>query len=261
MNYRLWQREFGGDPKILNTSFILNGEPTTLVGIMPPQFNAFDTDFWQPFRSEQVRGAVIGRLRPGLSLKTAAADLDAIAHRVPKASRGGMFPEDKFSVLPETLLDSLIGNFKKTLYALLGAVLLLLLIACSNVANLFLARATARQSEIAMRATLGATRGRLIRQLLVESFVLALGASGVGCVLAYFGLKAVVALIPAGTLPVTAIFSTAGAARVPPEVLSTSSFAVAPPKVTVRLAKNTSTLVGVSMCKSMSPAVVHTNWP
>jgi putative ABC transport system permease protein len=103
--------------------------------------------------------------------------------------------------LPETLLDSLIGNFKKTLYALLGAVLLLLLIACSNVANLFLARATARQSEIAMRATLGATRGRLIRQLLVESFVLALGASGVGCVLAYFGLKAVVALIPAGTLP------------------------------------------------------------
>jgi putative ABC transport system permease protein len=201
MNYRLWQREFAGDPKILNTSFILNGKPTTLVGIMPLQFNAFGTSFWQPFRPDQVGGLLMGRLRPGVSVQTAAADLDVIAHRMHKANPGGIFPEDKFSILPETLLDSLIGNFKKTLYALLGAVLLLLLIACSNVANLFLARATARQREIAVRATLGATRGRLIRQLLVESFVLALAASGAGCVLAHFGLKMVIALIPAGTLP------------------------------------------------------------
>lgn len=201
MNYRLWQREFGGDAKILNTSFILNGKPTTLVGIMPLQFNAFGTNFWEPFRTDQVSGSLMGRLRPGVSVHTAAADLDAIAHRLHKANPGGIFPEDKFSILTETLLDSLVGNFKKTLYALLGAVLLLLLIACSNVANLFLARATTRQREIAMRATLGATRGRLIRQLLVESFVLALAASGIGCVLAYFGLQVVVALIPAGTLP------------------------------------------------------------
>ncbi len=201
MNYRLWRREFGGDPKILNTSFILNGKPTTLVGIMPLQFNAFGTNFWQAFSSDQVSGALMGRLKPGVSVQTARADLDAIAHRQHKANPGGIFPEEKFAIIPETLLDSLIGDFREILYALLGAVLLLLLIACGNVANLFLARATARQSEIAVRATLGATRGRLIRQLLVESLVLAVAASGAGCVLAYFGLKVVVTLIPAGTLP------------------------------------------------------------
>jgi putative ABC transport system permease protein len=201
MNYRLWQREFGGDPKVLNTSFILNGKPTTLVGIMPLQFNAFGANFWQPFRPDQVSGSVMGRLRPGVSVQAAAADLEVIAHRLHNADPGGIFPEGKFLIVPETLLDSLIGKFKETLYALLGAVLMLLVIACSNVANLFLARATARQREIAMRAALGATRGRLIRQLLVESFVLASAACGAGCVLAYFGLKLVVTLIPAGTLP------------------------------------------------------------
>ncbi len=204
MNYRLWQREFGGDPKILGKIFILDGDPRTLVGIMPPQFNAFDASFWLPVTPEDAATGLVqlmGRLKPGVSVRTAGADLNAIAHRLHKPNPGGIFPEDKFVIVPETLLDSLIGNFKKTLYALLAAVLLLLLIACSNVANLLLARATAREREIAMRATLGATRGRLIHQLLVESFMLAAAASGAGCVLAYFGLKIVVALIPAGTLP------------------------------------------------------------
>ncbi|HEX8880941.1 MAG TPA: ABC transporter permease [Candidatus Acidoferrum sp.] len=201
MNYRLWQKEFAGDPKILNTTFILNGKPTTLVGIMPLQFNAFGTNFWEPFSPDQVGGSLMGRLRPGASVQTVAADLDAIAHRMHKANPGGIFPENKFAIVPETLLDSLIGDFRKTLYAVLDAVLLLLLISCSNVANLFFARATTRQREIAVRATLGATRSRLVRQLLVESAVLAFTASVAGCVLAYFALKVVVALIPAGTLP------------------------------------------------------------
>ena len=207
MNYRLWQREFGGDPKILGTIFILNGTPTILVGIMPLRFNAFGANFWLPVSPDQVGhsfegGAfVIGRLKPGVTLRTAGADLDAIAHRMHKPNPGGLFPEEKFVIAPQMLLDSLIGNFKKTLFALLAAVFLLLLIACSNVANLLLARATAREREIAMRAMLGATRGRLIRQLLLESFVLAAAATGAGCALAYFGLKVVVALIPVGTLP------------------------------------------------------------
>jgi putative ABC transport system permease protein len=204
MNYRLWQREFGGDPKILGKTFILRGTPRTLVGIMPARFNAFGASLWMPMRSDEASGLLIGRLKPGVSLQTAGVELDAIPHRLQKASPRGAFPEN-FTVVSQTMLDSLIGGFRKTLYALLAAVSLLLLIACSNVANLLLARATAREREIAMRVTLGATRGRLIRQLLVESFVLAAAASAFGCGLAYFGLNAVVRLIPAGTLPEEAV--------------------------------------------------------
>jgi putative ABC transport system permease protein len=201
MNYRLWQREFAGDSKILGTIFVLNGKPTTLVGIMPMQFNAFGANFWLPATPSYGRLQLMGSLKSGVSIQTAAADLDAIAHRMHKPNPARVFREEKFAIAPQRLLDSLIGNFRKTLYILFAAVLLLLLIACSNVANLLLARATAREREIAVRATLGATRGRLIRQLLVESFLLAAAATGAGCVLAYFGLKVVVALIPAGTLP------------------------------------------------------------
>lgn len=201
MNYRLWQREFAGDSKILGTIFVLNGKPTTLVGIMPLQFNAFGANFWLPATPNYGRLQLVGRLKPGVSIQTAAADLDAIAHRTHKPNPAGIFPEEKFAIASETWIDSLIGNFRKTLYVLLAAVLLLLLIACSNVANLLLARATAREREIAVRAALGATRGRLIRQLLVESFLLAAAATAAGCVLAYFSLKVVIQLIPAGTLP------------------------------------------------------------
>lgn len=202
MNYHFWQSEFGGDPKILNKIFILNGKPTTLVGIMPQRFNAFSANFWLPMSDGQGDASVMGRLKPGASVQAAGADLDAIAHGLQKANPGGPFPlPEKFAIVPQTLLDSLIGGFKKTLSGLLTAVLLLLLIACSNVANLLLARATAREREIAMRSTLGASRARLIQQLLTESFVLAAFASIAGCALAYFALKIVVALIPAGALP------------------------------------------------------------
>jgi putative ABC transport system permease protein len=206
MSYRLWQTEFGGDPNILGKVFILGDRPTTLVGIMPLHFEALRANYWMPARTDKSQPSLeggaqlMGRLKPGMTLQAAAEDLNEIAHRLQKIGPADEFPE-QFAIVPQTLLDSLIGNFKKTLYALLGAVLLLLLIACSNVANLLLARATSREREIAMRAAMGASRARLIRQLLMESILLAVAASGAGCAVAFFSLKVIVAMIPAGTLP------------------------------------------------------------
>ena len=206
ISYQFWQSEFGGDPQILGKSFILDDRATTLVGIMPPRFEAFGASYWMAAKTDKGepsidRGArLMGRLKPGVGLRAAAENLDQIAHELQRTGPAGEFPE-RFAVVPQTLVESLLGNFKQTLYALLAAVLLLFLIACSNVANLLLARATSRQREMAMRATMGASRARLVRQLTIESALLTAMASIAGCVIAFFSLKVVVALIPAGTLP------------------------------------------------------------
>lgn len=206
MNYRFWERGFQRDPNIVGRIFVLDGTPTTLVGIMPREFDAFEASFWLPESPDPSRNSlrggahIIGRLRPGISVQTAAGDLDAIAHRLPNIG-GTAGTAKKFTVGAQKWLDGLIGGFKDALYALIAAVLLLLLIACANVANLLLTRATKREQELAVRASLGASRGRLIQQLLAESLVIATLASGMGFVLAYFALKVVVTLIPAGTLP------------------------------------------------------------
>jgi putative ABC transport system permease protein len=212
MNHRLWQTEFNGDPKILGATFFLNGKPRTLVGIMPQRFNGYDASVWLPLglspgadgTSFPVKDPdviwAMARLKKGVTLQAAAADVDAILHRMAGANPRELYPQ-RFKVVTRTLLDFVVGDFKKTLYALLAAVSMLLLIACGNVGNLLLARATVREREIAVRASLGASRGRLIRQLLVESFVLAATACLAGCLFAYFGLKGLVAIIPRGPIP------------------------------------------------------------
>jgi predicted permease len=209
MNYRLWQTEFGGDPKILGKTLFLNGKPRTLIGIMPRRFNMYGSDLWLPTDlSPGADGTVFpakdpdvmwacARLRKGVSLQAAAADVDTILHRLAQANPGEQYPR-RFKIVVRTLLDFVVGDFQKTLYALLGAVSMLLLIACGNVANLLLARATIREREMAVRASMGASPGRLIRQLLVESFVLAAAACFAGCLFAYIGLKGLVAIIPRG---------------------------------------------------------------
>jgi putative ABC transport system permease protein len=218
MNYRMWQEQFHGDTKILGTSFTLNGVSRQLIGIMPPRFQYFGADVYLPMTLNHNGAYASGwlgnrgsptylfaeeRRKPGTGLQAVAADLNVIAQRLAK-----VYPKDyprHFNILPVSLASDVVGDFQTMLYILLAAVGMLLLIACSNVANLLLARATSRRKEIAIRASIGARRGSLIRQLLAESAILAGLGCFVGILFAYWGLKAVMAAMPQGTLPSEAV--------------------------------------------------------
>lgn len=205
MNYRVWNTRFNADPKIVGTTMTLNGVPKTLVAIMPRRFGLCAGEVWMPTSWKRSAAPTsepfgeqyfwtIARLKSGVSEQAAAADLDVVAERLAKVYPKNYPP--KFTVQVNTLASNVVGDFKGMLYALIGAVAMLLLIACSNVANLLLSRATSREKEIAVRASIGASRGQLIRQLVVESFVLAIAGGMAGCGLAYGGLKWIVATIP-----------------------------------------------------------------
>ncbi len=201
MNYRLWQTEFGGDASILGQTFVVNGKPATLVGIMPHRFNIYGADIWMPTSSEGTF-EVVGRLKPGISVQTVSTDLDVIVHRLVAAEPFSVMNPERYAVSVHRFRDEFLGDLKQILYMLFTAVLMLLLIACINVASLLLTRATVRERETALRAALGASRLRLVRQFLAESFVLSVAGCMGGWLLAYFGLKATLAIIPAGAIPV-----------------------------------------------------------
>jgi len=210
MSFRLWSKLFNRDPKILGTTLDLNGTPRTLVAIMPPRFRFGDCEVWMPLeldRSTFITGFgvqpnevwTVGRLKPGVSLQAASADLGGVVKGLEKVYPAWFRADYKLVV--DSLKDESVGRFKLTLFALMGAVSMLLLIACSNVANLLLSRATVREKEILIRASMGATRSRLIRQLLVESCLLAAASCLAGCLFAFLGLKGVAAAIPADSIP------------------------------------------------------------
>ncbi len=215
LRYSTWVNEFAADPKILNKTFVLNGTQRTLIGIMLPRFAWGGADLWIPDKPSNavqknvIAGAfkrywsLMGHLKPGVSQKEAAADLTVIANRL-----ATIYPKDypkHFTVEIHSLADIVVGRFRTTLYIVLAAVGLLLLIGCGNVANLLLARATTREKEFAIRSALGASRSRLIRQLLVESLILALGGAVMGTLLAWAGLKSIVALMPQNIIPSEAV--------------------------------------------------------
>jgi len=215
LNYKIWKSDFNADPSIVGKSFLVDGKQRTLVGVMPPRFQASSGRLWIPLGLRpNAEGAnlvgniparlwAVGRLKPGTSFQAATAEFEALAKNHSK-----VYPKDypeQFSVSVRSLMETSMGDFKFMLYALFGAVAILLLIACSNVANLLFAKATVREQEIAVRVSLGAPRSRLIRQLLLESFVLAGMACVVGCILAYFGLEGISATIPSDPLPDEAV--------------------------------------------------------
>ena len=206
LSYKAWRKKFAMDRNILGKTYILNGQPTMLIGIMPKRFAWWGADLWMPTtinRAETSRNAnfffLLGHLKPGLTPQSATPDLNIIAHRLAK-----VYPDNypkQFEARAQPLVDNVVGKFRNTLYTLLAAVGLLLLIACANVANLLLAKATARDKEFAVRATLGAGRWRLVRQLMVESILVALAGAMTGCLFAWGELKGLIALLPQFTFP------------------------------------------------------------
>ena len=206
LSYKAWRKKFAMDPSILGRTYILNGQPTTLIGIMPKRFAWWGADLWLPAsinRAETDKNAsfffLLGHLKPGLTPKSAGPDLNIIAHRLAK-----IYPDNypkQFEARAQPLVDNVVGKFRSTLYTLLAAVGLLLLIACANVANLLLAKATARDKEFAVRATLGAGRWRLVSQLMVESVLVALAGAVAGCLFAFLELRGLIALLPQFTFP------------------------------------------------------------
>jgi putative ABC transport system permease protein len=211
LSYNTWRDEFSGDPSVIGTRITLNGEPRTVIGVMPPRFQFGALDMWLPltYSSNDTnmfhRLWLLARRKPGVSLQAAATDIDLIARRLAK-----QYPKDypaRFEVRARSLIEMVVGRFRVMLFALLAAVGMLLLIACANVANLLLARATAREKEIAIRASLGAGRLRIVRQLLVESFALAATGCILGYLIAYGGLAGVVAAIPEGIIPAESVIT------------------------------------------------------
>jgi predicted permease len=208
----LWRRRFGADPRLPGRAVRLDGEATTVVGVMPGDFDViFPADasvpagvaLWIPFRSDLAREPrdlgylrMIARLRPGVTIAQAQAELSEIARRLRAEFRE--YASQGFDLQVAPLHRDSVRDIRPVLLALFGGVALVVLIACANVANLLLARATRREREIGLRAALGASRGRILRQLVTESVLLSLAGGLLGLAAGWGGLKLLLALRPAG---------------------------------------------------------------
>ena len=202
----LWQRRYGADPQIIGRSVTLGGVAYTVVGVMPQGMPFFDNqpvvELWTPIsfapgdnfdtRNNHFVN-LVGRLKPGVTLQQAQSEVSAIADLMAEQEKGN----EGLGALLVPLREQFTGDVRLAVLVLLGAVAFVLLVACVNVANLLLARAAGREKELAIRASLGASRGRLIRQLMLESLPLGLLGGGAGLLLAVWGIEALVSMLPA----------------------------------------------------------------
>jgi len=190
ISHGFWQRWFGSDPDVVGRSLTVNGNPLTVMGVMPPGFRfLYDTDLWtppwpgnsDPMNRRYHNWLLVGRLAPNASLEAARSEVEVISAQLQEA-----YPESNQNkaLQIDGLREAMVEGYQQSLYILVGAIFLVLLIACGNVASLLMARGSTRISEMAVRAALGAGRSRLTRQLLVECMILALGAGALGLVMA-----------------------------------------------------------------------------
>ncbi len=204
ISYSLWQRQFGGNPELLDQKLSLNGVSFTVVGIASPGFNyPDDVELWVPFSfvsGRAIKGSyvpnIIGRLKEGVSRDEAQAEMDLISKIVEENFPSPTLKNVDRSIKVIPIFEEMVKDIRTALLILFGAVGFVLLIACANVANLLLARATARYREFAIRAAVGAGRGRIIRQLLAESIMLAVIGGGMGLLFALWGVDILKAIGP-----------------------------------------------------------------
>ena len=208
ISHGLWQRSFGGDPAVLGKTVSLDDEPFTIIGVMPPQFRFEEAQAWFPCPFDFGEGqrtarafSILAKTKPDVTLEQVSAALANLARQNEQDFVGTNPEYAGRGIYLQPLAEFYFGPVRKALLILMGAVALVLLIACANIANLLLAKSMGRSHEIAIRTAMGANRARIIRQMLIESAVLGLMGGGLGLLIASWGTRGLMSLIPAGIIP------------------------------------------------------------